>query len=70
MAQDGLRRDVVAFLEFIMFWTFLLAVGLASVFVKLGAASVTVSMLTVALQGAGIVVAVLVGLLLWKTFAR
>ena len=53
-----------------MFWTFLLAVGLASVFVKLGAASVTVSILTIALQGAGIVVAVLVGLVLWKSFAK
>jgi hypothetical protein len=53
-----------------MFWTFLLAVGLASMFVKLGAASVTVSLLTIALQAAGVVVAILVGVLLWKVIAR
>ncbi len=53
-----------------MFWTFLLAVGLASVFVKLGAASVTVSVLSIALQGAGLVIAILVAVLLWKTFAE
>lgn len=53
-----------------MFWTFLLAAGLASVFVKLGAASVTISVLTIALQVAGLAVATLVGVLLWKTFAK
>ncbi len=52
-----------------MFWTFLLAAGLAAVFVKLGAASVTISVLTIALQVAGLAVATLVGVLLWKTFA-
>lgn len=58
------------FLEFIMFWTFLLAVGLAAMFTKLGAASVTISVLTIALQVAGLAVASLVGVLLWTTFAK
>jgi len=40
------------------------------VFVKLGAASVTISVLTIALQVAGLAVATLVGVLLWKTFAK
>ena len=53
-----------------MFWTFLLAAGLATMFVKLGAASVTISILTIALQVAGLAVAILLGVLLWKTFAR
>jgi hypothetical protein len=53
-----------------MFWTFLLATGLAAVFVKLGAVSVTVSLLSMALQGAGLVIAALVVALLWKTFAN
>ncbi len=53
-----------------MFWTFLLAVGLAAMFTKLGAASVTISVLTIALQVAGLAVASLVGVLLWKTFAK
>jgi len=53
-----------------MFWTFLLVTGLAAVFIKLGAASVTVSLLSVALQGAGLLIAILVVALLWKTFAK
>lgn len=53
-----------------MFWTFLLVTGLAAVFVKLGAASVTVSILSVALQGAGLLIAILIVVLLWKTFAK
>lgn len=53
-----------------MFWTFLLAAGLATMFIKLGAASVTISVLTIALKLAGLAVATLVALLLWKTFAK
>lgn len=53
-----------------MFWSFLLATGLAAVFVKLGAASVTISVLSMALQGAGLVIAALVVALLWKRFAN
>ena len=53
-----------------MFWTFLLATGLAAVFVKLGAASVSISVLTIGLQVAGLAVVTLVGVLLWKTFAK
>jgi membrane protein implicated in regulation of membrane protease activity len=53
-----------------MFWTFLLVTGLAAVFIKLGAASVTVSLLSVALQGAGLLIAILVLALLWKKFAE
>jgi len=53
-----------------MFWTFMLATGLAAVFVKLGAASVTVSVLSMALQAAGLLVAILVAALLWKTVAK
>lgn len=53
-----------------MFWTFLLVTGLAAVFIKLGAASVTISLLSVALQGAGLLIAILVVALLWKTLAK
>jgi hypothetical protein len=53
-----------------MFWTVMLATGLAAVFVKLGAASVTVSVLGMALQAAALAIAILIVALLWKTFAK
>lgn len=49
-----------------MFWTFLLAISLATAFVKLGAASVMVGILSMGLQTALFVIAILAALLLWK----
>lgn len=48
-----------------MFWTAILAFGLAVSFIKLGAASVTVSLLGMALQASAAIIAVLVALLIW-----
>lgn len=47
-----------------MFWTFLLAVALATTFVKLGAASVMIKVLSIALLASLVAIAVLVALLL------
>ena len=49
-----------------MFWTFLLAISLAAAFVKLGGASVMVSVLSMGLHASVIVIAILAALLLWK----
>ena len=49
-----------------MFWTAILAFGLAVSFIKLGAASVIVSILGMALQASAAIIAVLVVLLIWK----
>jgi len=49
-----------------MFWTAILAFGLAVSFIKLGAASVTVSILGMALQASAAIIGLLVALLIWK----
>jgi hypothetical protein len=49
-----------------MFWTFLLIVALAGLLIKLGAASVMLSVLSVGLSIAVIVIGILAGLLCWK----
>ena len=49
-----------------MFLAFVLVVGLAAVLIKLGAASVMVSVLSMGLHAALILIAVLAALLLWK----
>jgi hypothetical protein len=49
-----------------MFWTAILAFGLAMTFVKLGAASVTVSILGMALQASAVVIGLLVALMIWN----
>ena len=49
-----------------MFWTAILAFGLAVSFIKLGAASVTVNILGMALQASAALIGVLVALLIWK----
>lgn len=49
-----------------MFWIFIIFAGLAIVFAKLGAISVWVTVLKVALFMALITVAVLVAVLLWR----
>lgn len=53
-----------------MFWTFLLLSALAAVFIKLGAASVMVSVLSMGLQAAVIVIAMLAALLLWRKLSK
>ncbi len=53
-----------------MFWTFVLLVALAVAFVKLGAASVMVGVLSMGLQAAGFVITVLVGIVLWKAYSK
>lgn len=54
-----------------MFWTFVLVAALAAVMVKLGMLSVWVSVFSVALQFAGVVVLVLTIALVWrKLFAK
>ncbi len=49
-----------------MFLTFVLVIGFAIVLIKLGAASVMVSVLSMGLHAALIVIAVLAAVLLWK----
>ena len=49
-----------------MFWTAILAFGLAVSFIKLGAVSVTVSILGMALQASVVIIGLLVALLIWK----
>lgn len=53
-----------------MFWTAMLAIGLALTFIKLGAASVTVSILGMALQGSVVIIGVLVALLIWNKYFK
>lgn len=49
-----------------MFWIFLLLTALAAVLIKLGAASVMVSVLSMGLKAAVIAIAILGVLLIWK----
>ncbi len=49
-----------------MFWIFLLLTALAALLIKLGAVSVMVSVLSMGLQAAAIVISILATLLLWK----
>lgn len=53
-----------------MFWTFLLLTILAALLIKLGAASVMVSVLSTGLQAAVFVIAILATLLLWKKLSK
>lgn len=50
-----------------MFWIFLLITALAALLLKLGAASVMVSVLSIGLKAAVIVIAILGLILIWKT---
>ena len=52
-----------------MFWIFLLFTALAAILIKLGAASVMVSVLSIGLKAAVIVIAILGLLLIWKTIS-
>ena len=49
-----------------MFWTFLLASVFGFLLMNLGALSVMVAFLALALKGALVVIALLVGLLVWR----
>lgn len=53
-----------------MFWTFLLLTTLAALLIKLGAASVMVSVLSTGLQAAVFMIAILAALLLWKNLSK
>ncbi len=53
-----------------MFLAFVLVIGFAIVLIKLGAASVMVSVLSMGLHAALIVIAVLAAVLLWKKLSR
>ena len=53
-----------------MFWIFLLIATLAVLLIKLGAATVMVSVLSTVLQVAVFVIAVLAVLLIWKKLSR
>ncbi len=53
-----------------MFWTALLLTGLAATFAKMGAASVTISVLAAALQAAVFVIAALIGFLIWQKYIK
>lgn len=54
-----------------MFWAFILVAALAAVMVKLGMLSVWVSVFSVALQFAGVIVLLLTVALVWrKLFGR
>lgn len=56
--------------RFTMFWIFLLITALATLLIKLGAASVMVSVLSLGLKVAVITVAILTTLLLWAKFSK
>ena len=51
-----------------MFWIFLLLTSLAAVLIKLGAASVMVSVLSIGIKIAVILIFALTALLLWKNY--
>ncbi len=51
-----------------MFWTTLLLTALTGLLIKLGATSVIVSILSMGLKAAAIIIAILVALLLWKNY--
>lgn len=53
-----------------MIWLAVLVLGVSFMFVKLGALSVWVGILSLALRIAFLVVAALMGLLLWKKLVR
>ncbi len=53
-----------------MFWTALLLTGLAATFAKMGAASVTISVLAAALQASVFVIAALIGLVIWQKIIK
>lgn len=53
-----------------MFWTFLLLTALAGLLIKLGAASVMVSVLSLGLQVSVLVIAILAALLLWRKLSK
>lgn len=53
-----------------MFWIFLLVTALATILIKLGAASVTIKLLSLGVSIAVIVIAALAALLLWKKFSK
>lgn len=53
-----------------MFWIFLTVTALAVVLIKLGAASVMVSVLSIGLKAAAIVIALLVAFLIWKKVSK
>lgn len=53
-----------------MFWIFLLFTALAAILIKLGAASVMVSVLSIGLKAAFIVIALLVALLIWRKVSK
>jgi hypothetical protein len=53
-----------------MFWTFLLLTALAGLLIKLGAASVMVSVLSLGLQVSVLVIVILAALLLWRKLSK
>ena len=53
-----------------MFLAFVLVIGFAIVLIKLGAASVMVSVLSMGLQAAVFVIVILAAVLLWKNFSK
>ena len=53
-----------------MFWTIVLLIAFGAVFLKLGAASVMVNVLTLGLQATLLMVAVLGGMLFWKSWKK
>ena len=53
-----------------MFWVFLLTVSMIVVLLKLGAASVTVNVLSIALIAAGVVIVVLLFMLIRSSLFR
>jgi hypothetical protein len=80
VSQSGKRHDLSAGAVIItpsidersytMFWTFLLVVAFSAVLIKLGATTVMVSVISLGLKSALIVIAILATLLLWKQFSK
>ena len=54
--------------ELIMFWTFLLATVFGFLLMNLGALSVMVAFLALALKGALVVIVLLVGIIIWRWY--
>lgn len=53
-----------------MFWIFLMLTALAALLIKLGAASVTIKVLSIGFTIALIAIAVMAALLLWKKLSK
>jgi hypothetical protein len=68
--HDGFHCHFPNERSFTMFWIFLLLTSIAALLIKLGAASVMVSVLSIGLKAAVTAIAILATLLLWMKLSK